>query len=164
MTDNNIPLHQIYDQREDFLIVALTGITGSGCSDFANLMSKPFHLWEQEGYIRPLSTVNSIPADNKRALVFKKEYAACHNVCAVRNEKCFTIIKYRDVALLYALIEIATTSNNHAESVERLSRLFNGKFNHSYEKDGDPISYEINRDFNSDLIINQLGFSEELYN
>ena len=164
MTDNNIPLHQIYDQREDFLIVALTGITGSGCSDFANLMSKPFHLWEQEGYIRPLSTVNSIPEENKRAIVFKKEYTACHNVCAARNDKWFTIIKYRDVALLYALIEIATTSNNHAESVERLSRLFNGKFNHSYEKDGDPISYEINRDFNSDLIINQLGFSEELYN
>ena len=164
MKDNNIPLHQIYDQREDFLIVALTGITGSGCSDFANLMSKPFHLWEQEGYIRPLSTVNSIPEENKRAIVFKKEYTACHNVCAARNDKWFTIIKYRDVALLYALIEIATTSNNHAESVERLSRLFNGKFNHSFEKDGDPISYEINRDFNSDLIINQLRFSEELYN
>ena len=164
MTDNNIPLHQIYDQREDFLIVALTGITGSGCSDFADLMSKPFHLWEQEGYIRPLSAVNSIPEENKRALVFKREYAACHNVCAARNDKWFTIIKYRDVTLLYALIEIATTSNNHIESVERLSRLFCGKFNHSYEENGDPISYEINRDFNSDLIINQLGFSEELYN
>lgn len=164
MTDNNIPLHQIYDQREDFLIVALTGITGSGCSDFADLMSKPFHLWEQEGYIRPLSAVNSIPEENKRALVFKREYAACHNVCAARNDKWFTIIKYRDVTLLYALIEIATTSNNHLESVERLSRLFCGKFNHSYEENGDPISYEINRDFNSDLIINKLGFSEELYN
>lgn len=164
MTDNNIPLHQIYDQREDFLIVALTGITGSGCSDFADLMSKPFHLWEQEGYIRPISTVNSLPEENKRALVFKREYAACHNVCAARNDKWFTIIKYRDVTLLYALIEIATTSSNHAESVERLSRLLCGKFNHSYEENGDPISYEINRDFNSDLIINQLGFSEELYN
>lgn len=79
MTDSNIPLHQIYDQREDFLIVALTGITGSGCSDFADLMSKPFHLWETEGHIRPLSAVNSLPEENKRALVFKREYAACHN-------------------------------------------------------------------------------------
>lgn len=162
MTSNNIPLHQIYDQREGFLIVALTGITGSGCSDFADLMSKPFHLWEQEGYIRPLSKINSIPDDNKRALVFKKEYAACHNVCAVRKDKCFTIIKYRDVALLYALIEIATTSQNFTESVKRLSRLFIGKFNHSYEKDGDAVTYEIDRDFNPELVRN-LGFSEELY-
>lgn len=163
MTNDNIPLHQIYDQREDFLIVALTGITGSGCSDFTDLMSKPFHLWEQEGYIRPLSKINTLPDDNKRALVFKKEYTACHNVCAARNDKCFTIIKYPDVALLYALIEIAKTSKSYTESAERLSRLFNGKFNHSYEKGGDAITYEIDRDFNTALVIS-LGYSEDLYN
>lgn len=162
MTNDNIPLHQIYDQREDFLIVALTGITGSGCSDFTDLMSKPFHLWEQEGYIRPLSKINALPDDNKRALVFKKEYTACHNVCAAHNDKCFTIIKYPDVALLYALIEIAKTSKSYAESAERLSLLFNGKFNHSYEKGGDAITYEIDRDFNTALVI-ILGYSEDLY-
>lgn len=30
-----IPMEQMYRQRKDFVIVALTGITGSGCSDLA---------------------------------------------------------------------------------------------------------------------------------
>ncbi len=29
--DKSIPLHQMYSQREDFVIEALTGITGNGC-------------------------------------------------------------------------------------------------------------------------------------
>ena len=45
---NKYFLHEMYDQRKNFVIVALTGITGSGCSDFAELMAKPFKSWASE--------------------------------------------------------------------------------------------------------------------
>lgn len=38
----NIPVNKMYEQRHKFIIVALTGITGSGCSDFAELMHSEF--------------------------------------------------------------------------------------------------------------------------
>lgn len=51
--NTNLPLHQIYSQRDNFVIVALTGITGSGCSKFADLMSKNFQQWHEGGLLRP---------------------------------------------------------------------------------------------------------------
>ena len=47
MGENNYPLHEIYDQRKNFVIVALTGISGSGCSEFAELMATPFSQWTE---------------------------------------------------------------------------------------------------------------------
>ena len=49
----NIPVEKMYEQRQNFTIVALTGITGSGCSDFAELMHSQFidnddNGWGQE--------------------------------------------------------------------------------------------------------------------
>lgn len=40
--EQNISVEKMYDQRQNFTIVALTGITGSGCSDFAELMHSQF--------------------------------------------------------------------------------------------------------------------------
>ena len=49
------PVDTIYNQRKDFIIVALTGITGSGCSAFAEAMSMPFGKWVKKGLIRDVS-------------------------------------------------------------------------------------------------------------
>lgn len=40
--DIRMPIEQMYVHRRDFIVVALTGITGSGCSDLANIMSNDF--------------------------------------------------------------------------------------------------------------------------
>ena len=52
--DKKIPLYKMYSQRENFVIVALTGITGSGCSKFADMMSMNFEQWQGEKMIRPI--------------------------------------------------------------------------------------------------------------
>ena len=49
------PVDTIYNQRKDFIIVALTGITGSGCSAFAEAMAMPFGQWVEGGLIRDVS-------------------------------------------------------------------------------------------------------------
>ena len=46
------PVDIIYNQRKDFIIVALTGIAGSGCSAFAEAMAMSFGQWVEKGLIR----------------------------------------------------------------------------------------------------------------
>ena len=46
------PVDTIYNQRKDFIIVALTGITRSGCSAFAEAMAMPFGQWGENELIR----------------------------------------------------------------------------------------------------------------
>ena len=78
------PLQSMYEQRQDFMIVALTGITGSGCSDFAKLMATSFDAWEKDGKIRPLADIDGLRnSDKKSAVVFAREYRTCYNVCIV---------------------------------------------------------------------------------
>lgn len=49
------PVDTIYNQRKDFIIVVLTGIIGSGCSVFAEVMAMPFGQWGMLGAIgKPL--------------------------------------------------------------------------------------------------------------
>ena len=84
--EQNIPVEKMYEQRQNFTIVALTGITGSGCSDFAELMHSQFidnddNGWGQEskGLIRKLEELPK--EENKRTFVFKREYETCINYC-----------------------------------------------------------------------------------
>ena len=35
-----LPINEMYNQRSEFVIVALTGISGSGCSALAELMAQ----------------------------------------------------------------------------------------------------------------------------
>ena len=35
-------IHEIYDNRERYIIIGLTGRTGSGCSTAASILNKPF--------------------------------------------------------------------------------------------------------------------------
>ncbi len=54
------PVDSIYNQRNDFIIMALTDITtGNGCSVFAEAMSIPFGQWVESGLIRnvPLPSI-----------------------------------------------------------------------------------------------------------
>ena len=78
--DKSIPLHQMYSQREDFVIVALTGITGSGCSNFADMMAMDFAQWHENKLIRPYEDVAKIPSEGKQCEVFKREYERCYMV------------------------------------------------------------------------------------
>ena len=58
--DKRIPLHKMYSQRENFVIVALTGITGSGCSNFADMMAMNFEQWHENKMIRSYDDIAQI--------------------------------------------------------------------------------------------------------
>lgn len=162
MIHQKLPLHEVYDQRQGFVIVALTGITGSGCSDFAELMSKVFNKWTDENYIRSIEEIDKIPVNKKSDLVFKKEYKACYNACSTRYEQPFIIIKYRDVIVLHSLLELTDSSADKRELIERWQHVLEGKFHHSYTDDGDAVKYSIDNKFPVE-IIESWGLTDSLY-
>ena len=99
-----IPMELVYSQRKGFVIVALTGITGSGCSDLADIMSKPFDEWKRR--VRPTTQMEEMRVGEKKEMVFQREYDLCYHVCEKQYEP-FEIIKYRNVLILYALESLA---------------------------------------------------------
>lgn len=148
--DALIPLHQIYSQRDNFVIVALTGITGSGCSAFADMMEENFTQWIDDGHIRPLSQIEDIPSANKQTDVFKREYRKCFNVN--RHYEPFKIIKYKNVLIMYMLKDLFLKYIDDNEVIAHLSDLLAYKFNHSYiEKE--KYEYEVDNTFTKDTII-----------
>lgn len=159
------PIHNMYNQRKDFIIVALTGITGSGCSDFANLMASPFSQWTESGIIRKPEMLDKMfKSENKQENVFARKYATCYNVCAKQYKTCFTIIKYRNVLLFCTLKELSNNHTTYSEMINHFIALLSGKFHESYcDKD----KFKDNKDefytFECDEI-RSWGLNEELYN
>jgi deoxycytidylate deaminase len=148
--DKSIPLHKIYSQREEFVIVALTGITGSGCSDFADMMSKDFKQWQEENLIRSYEEIAKLPSENKQGEVFKREYQRCYQVS--KYYEPFKVIKYKNVLILYVLKELFIKYQNVRIIVEHLAALLGYKFHHSHQKK-DLYSYNVDSDFSVDTIM-----------
>ena len=156
--DKSIPLHQIYSQRENFVIVALTGITGSGCSNFADMMAMDFAQWHEKKLIRPYEKVAKIPSENKLGEVFKSEYKRCY--FASRHYEPFKIIKYKNVLILYMLKELFGKYQDVKVVIEHLSNLLAYKFHHSHRKN-ELHEYEVDCRFSEDTIL-EWGLTEAL--
>lgn len=148
--DKKIPLHQMYSQRENFVIVALTGITGSGCSKFADMMSMSFEQWQGEKLIRPIEAITDIPAETKQGEVFKREYQRCYQLS--RHYETFQTIKYKNVLIFYTLKELFSKYGNLDDVVGHLSEILAYKFHHSH-KDKELHEYEVDNTFTSDSIL-----------
>ena len=130
------PVDTIYNQRKDFIIVALTGITGSGCSAFAEAMSMPFGKWVEKGLIRDVS-LPGITHNERKQEIFRREYALCYNFCEKNYDAKgrFVIIKYRNV-LLYCMLESLTSQTEIPEEVRAMvCDILKRKFDKSREKD-----------------------------
>lgn len=130
------PVDTIYNQRKDFIIVALTGITGSGCSAFAEAMAMPFGQWVDMGLIRDVA-LPEITHDERKQEIFRREYALCYNFCEKNYDAKgrFEIIKYRNV-LLYCMLESLTSRTENPEKVRvMMCKILKQKFDKSREKD-----------------------------
>ena len=105
MKTKNNPLDTLYQLRSRSIVIALTGVTGSGCTTIADIMSRSFN--DLKNYIRPIDDIQKYRAqDNMREERFKHEYSICYNYCAHNyddNAK-FKVIRYRNV-LLYCVIK-----------------------------------------------------------
>lgn len=66
-------INEIYKQREDFIIIGLTGRSGSGCSTAAELLSKKFY---QLAIVDPCLGNSPNNQDRKKYIIHK--FAKCH--------------------------------------------------------------------------------------
>lgn len=167
---NNIPVNTMYEQRHKFTIVALTGITGSGCSDFADIMSHPFTTLEGDGWgdenadlVRTSTEIiSSLKHDKKHDFIFGREFETCRNYCT-KQYKEFNIIKYKDIVVFYAIHYISANSATYEEALDRIVAMVSYKFHHSYEGSLDEEQYDYNSLFEGKTIF-EWGFTEELFN
>lgn len=151
-----MPIEQMYSHRRDFIVVALTGITGSGCSDLANIMSKPFTNWHDVR--KPDNLFDLTRKIEKHDVVFQRKYEACYNVCSKQYQP-FQILRYRNVLLLSALEKFAS-GNSYDDFLNQMSLLLKNKFDKSHEdNDG---SYKINNIFSNEEL-KCLELNEDLF-
>mgnify|MGYP000699417919 FL=1 len=152
-----MPIEQMYVHRRDFIVVALTGITGSGCSDLAGIMSNDFSDWKEVR--KPGEVLDTTKEIGKQDVVFQRKYEACYNVCSKQYQP-FEILRYRNVLLLSTLEKYASV-NNYDGFLNHVSDLLKNKFDKSH-KDVDEY-YKVNNKFtNEELIV--LGLDEDMFN
>lgn len=157
----SIPMELVYNQRKDFVIVALTGITGSGCSDLADIMSKPFAEWERR--VRPTSQMEEMRIGNKKEVVFQREYDLCFNVCEKQYQP-FEIIKYRNVLVLYTLEVLANECKDGGQCRYAFANIIKEKFDKSREicTDVNDTSYTVDNNL-ADELLQGVGLTDELF-
>ena len=159
MNNENIkmPIEQMYVHRRDFIVVALTGITGSGCSDFASIMSNVFSDWKEVR--KPGKILDTTKEIEKQDVVFQRKYEACYNVCS-KQYLPFKILCYRNVLLLSTLEKYACV-NSYDGFLNQVSDLLKNKFDKSH-KDVDE-TYKVNNKFTNEELIG-LGLDEDMFN
>lgn len=154
--DIKMPIEQMYVHRRDFIVVALTGITGSGCSDLANIMSNDFSVWKEVR--KPGKILDTTKEIEKQDVVFQRKYEACYNVCSKQYQP-FEILRYRNVLLLSTLEKYASV-NNYDGFLNQMSVLLENKFDKSHIDNDE--SYKVNNKFTNEELIG-LGLNEDLF-
>ena len=160
MKEYNSPVQAMYDQRKNFVVVSLTGITGSGCSQFADIMSKQFSEWSNDTYIRTIQEIDTqCNHGNKDERVFYKEFKTCYDFC-YSNYEPFIIIKYKNVIVLYLMLYYAKANVSFDEFISSLKQILENKFRHSTT--GGDIDYEYDNTF-QEAAIRSWGFDDSFY-
>lgn len=111
---------KIYKLRKNFVVIGLTGRTGSGCSTVAKLLSTQ----NPEEFKSEYREVNSNPIDNdvrKNRIIYRY---------ILKNWRPFTVIKASDIIFYYALLQ---TFDDFSRSLAKCSNDANseGKFSDS---------------------------------
>ena len=77
-------IDKIYNLRNKFSVIALTGVTGSGCSEFANIMAGSFD--EMIPKIRNVQELEEGHNDSKQYQVFKRKYLRAYRLIEKKHE------------------------------------------------------------------------------
>lgn len=93
-------LDQLYSLRRNFTIIGLTGRTGSGCSELAEILSTDFDK---------ISNIRKV--DDIEESVFQKKYQIVHNYTQL-NWKKYKVIEYKKVLFLMLLPLLKKNSKN----------------------------------------------------
>ena len=119
INNSKLPVDRLYQSREDFSIIGLTGMAGCGCSSLANMMSSRSFLEKVRNPkdIKPKvlpkdfddneyaiqNDMQSSVDEAVSSLVFKQKYTICYEF-ARKNCKEYKVLKYTHVLWLYALL------------------------------------------------------------
>ncbi|WP_281638276.1 hypothetical protein [Flavobacterium marginilacus] len=93
-------LDQLYSLRKNFTIIGLTGRTGSGCSELAEILSSKF---DEISNIRKSSDIEDS--------IFQRKFAITYNYTK-ENWKQYKIIEYKKVLLLILLPRLYNNPSN----------------------------------------------------
>jgi dCMP deaminase len=116
-------IHQVYDCRENFILIGLTGRTGSGCSTAAEILSSDI---KELNLPRPTNEGDNINENRKYKIIY--EYA-------LKNWKPFIWIKIKDIITSFILENtledfvdfIADSLSTNDDQKEKIKRLFKEK-------------------------------------
>ena len=115
----------LYDCRKNFSIIALTGLSGSGCSEFARMISDcDFYKVAKNDIRKPQDIIvelpdavlntdvqeSSVSHSAIKKLIFKREYTICYNYVTQHYEP-YTIIKYNKVLWLHVFKRLLSSSS-----------------------------------------------------
>ena len=119
-------LDKLYDNRQEFNIIALTGPMGCGVEKFTNLISSPFKNWERQVRKPDEICVNVQDSDDNphaviKQTIFKRKYTICYDFWKTRKDTTYRLLKYNKMLLLYSLVWISkqedVTSKNLEETI-----------------------------------------------
>ena len=137
-------LTELYKIRHDFVIVALTGRTGAGCTKIAELLSGNFNNLTKG--IRDVAEIND--PITARKVEICKEYLNYHD-----NWKPFEVIKYKNVLLFYLLVH---TGSNKSGLSNMLSKFYRENPEEDTTALVEKVSTEITNYLETQTIIPQL--------
>ena len=155
MADNSSVLEKYYELRENFQIIALTGLNGSGCTQLANMMCDKKELLAQARHPEHINVCPTKERNNEElfnrgisndisihSAVFKEKYAVCYNFFK-ENYHEYKKISYLKVAWLYTLLYAKSKSDNFDKDILKsyLLELLADKYFASH-KDNQDVEYK----------------------
>lgn len=123
-------IDKIYNLRNKFSVVALTGVTGSGCSELASLMEGSFENLKTK-IRKPEELKNEGEEDSKQYQVFSRKYQRAYRLVEKKHES-YKIISYKNALILETIILLAKKGVNVGD---KFVTLVNGKFHPSTTHD-----------------------------
>lgn len=172
----DLPVETLYEGRQNFTIVGLTGVCGSGCSQLAKYMESPKleHIRKPDDICikGPVETNNEKSFhENKQneanaalaSMVFKQKYSICYNFVK-SNYKPFTVIKYTKVVWLYTLLYIKKEFGEELDCKslkERLKEILSDKYRPSTNDRDNDYKGKINDDKRNNNISNLIDGYEK---
>lgn len=118
---SQVAVDKLYDSRQKFVVVGLTGLSGCGCSTLASYMADP-EFYRRRDIVRDPSGLHTTGVNhtnntdlyhnaeeglNQTALseeVFKRKFSICYKFLETGNYHPYKIIKYTRVIWLYVLL------------------------------------------------------------
>lgn len=144
----------IYDLRQNFTVIGLTGRTGSGCSKFADLLSKQDldEVNKYSYYRKPgdFKTITELKPDFKINDNFQRKYEVVYNYVTYERWKSYKTISYRDVILLLTL-------SCYADDLPKLEELVKDLYYNKKDNQNSELINNVNKKISDLYLKNKEG-------